>query len=451
MRFLNIAGYRSGLPKSENRSSTRNIDTTIFRSLVSYVKKLPDCEKPLQEIHEKVTRTSLAQGVDFEPAKQPWEKPVFNEVDLIDINTLLQLRLLEHFEVKAMRAAKPSVINAPELDIDSIPFNKPLVDLAKDFFHITCSFAEVSAPELLSMYKSIFVLRLYRLPILLAMNLQAASDGVQLKESSHQMFFDFTRSKNSAAYKLANESVLTDISRSSSIIRHFVTLNESRNMVLKNKSREAELLKRSPDEQVAFLYEYSRSEAASDKASEVVAEMQKIHEEAGPEGEESLESIRELQNENSFEQLINLILLDVQKGGLDGVRKWLSTVGGLRETVSANSVAILAGESRAVSTWHYSMSDSVLNTLMYLCFLNENGSIIDRSEIALSDVLGKLRDRYGILINEPPLGFDSPEHHAAADENFTSFKSRIKQLGWFAGLSDDFDAQYISRPSGDKK
>ena len=29
MRFLNIAGYRSGLPKSENRSSTRNIDTTI--------------------------------------------------------------------------------------------------------------------------------------------------------------------------------------------------------------------------------------------------------------------------------------------------------------------------------------------------------------------------------------------------------------------------------------
>ncbi len=112
------------------------------------------------------------------------------------------------------------------------------------------------------------------------------------------------------------------------------------------------------------------------KASEVVEEMRKIHEEAGPEGEESLEAIRELESENGFEHLINLILLDVQKGGLDGVRKWLSTVGGLRETVSANSVAILAGESRAVSTWHYSMSDSVLNTLMYLCFLNENGSII---------------------------------------------------------------------------
>jgi DNA-directed RNA polymerase subunit F len=451
MRFLNIAGYRSGLPKSENRSSTRNIDTTIFRSLVSYVKSLPDCEKPLQEIHEKVTRTSLAQGVDFEPAKQPWEKPVFNEVDHIDINTLLQLRLLEHFEVKAIRAAKPGNTNSQDLDIDSLPFNKPLVDLAKDFFHITCSFAEVSAPELLSMYKSIFVLRLYRLPILLAMNLQAVSDGIELQEDSHQMFFDFTRSKNSSAYKLANESVLTDISRSSSIIRHFTTLNEARNMVLKNKSREAELLKKSPDEQVAYLYEFSKSEVASDKASEVVEEMRKIHEEAGPEGEESLEAIRELESENGFEHLINLILLDVQKGGLDGVRKWLSTVGGLRETVSANSVAILAGESRAVSTWHYSMSDSVLNTLMYLCFLNENGSIIDRQEIALSDVLGKLRVRYGILINEPPAGFDSPEHHAAADENFTAFKSRIKQLGWFAGLSDDFDAQYISRPSGDKK
>jgi len=123
MRFLNIAGYRSGLPKSENRSSTRNIDTTIYRSLVSYVKNLPDCEKPFQEIHEKVTRTSLAQGVDFEPAKQPWERPIFNEVDLIDINTLLQLRLLEHFEVKAMRAKKPAGAANPDLDIDSIPFN----------------------------------------------------------------------------------------------------------------------------------------------------------------------------------------------------------------------------------------------------------------------------------------------------------------------------------------
>jgi len=451
MRFLNIAGYRSGLPKLENRSSTRNIDTTIFKSLVSYVKSLPDCEKPLQEIHEKVTRTSLAQGVNFEPAKQPWEKPVFNEVDVVDINTLLQLRLLEHFEVKAIRTAPSAKASISDFDIDSLPFNKPLVDLAKDFFHITCSFADVSAPELLSMYKSIFVLRLYRLPILLAMNLQAVSDGLPLEPNAHQMFFDFTRSKTSSAYKLAKESVLTDISRSSSIIRHFVILNEARNMALKNKDREIELVGLSPDEQVAYLYDFSRSEAARDKASEVIAEMQKIHEDSGTEGEESLEAIRQLVNDNGFDYLINLILLDVQKGGLDGVRKWLSTVGGLRETVSANSVGILAGESKAISTWHYSMSDSVLNTLMYLCFLTDNGSVIDRSEIALSDVLSKLRERYGILVNEPPRGFDSPEHHAAADENFRAFKSRIKQLGWFAGLSDDFDAQYISRPSGDKK
>ena len=451
MRFLNIAGYRSGLPKSENRSSTRNIDTTIYKSLVSYVKNLPDCEKPLQEIHQKVTSTSLAQGVDFEPGKQPWEKPIFNEVDVVDINTLLQLRLLEHFEVKAMRLSVGNKTSNLDTDIDSLPFNKPLLDLAKDFFHITCAFANVSAPELLSMYKSIFVLRLYRLPILLAMNLQAVSDASTLDQNAHQMFFDFTRSKKSFANKLANESVLTDISRCSSIIRHFVILNESRNMALKNKNRESEFLELSPDQQVSYLYNFSKSEIASDKASELIAEMQSIHEDTGAEGEESLEAIRQLASDNGFENLIALILLDVQKRGLDGVRKWLSTVGGLREAASANSVAILAGESRSISTWHYSMSDSVLNTLMYLCFLNDNGSVIDRSEIALSDVLIKLRERYGILIHEPPFGFDSPEHHAAADENFSAFKSRIKQLGWFAGLSDDFDAQYISRPSGDKK
>ena len=197
--------------------------------------------------------------------------------------------------------------------------------------------------------------------------------------------------------------------------------------------------------------EHDGDSEASDKAFDLIAELERALEDKGAEGEESLETMHQLENENSFQRLIELILLDVQKTGLDGVRKWFSTVGGFRETGSANSVSILSGESRFISTWHYSMSDSVLNTLMYLCFLDENGSVIERPEIALSDVLSKLRNRYGILINEPPYGFDSPEHHAAADENFSAFKARIKQLGWFAGLSDDFDAQYISRPSGDKK
>jgi len=451
MRFLNIAAYRSGLPKSENRSSTRHVDNTIYRSLISYLQSLPDCEKPTQEIHQKVIATTLAQGVDFEPGKQPWEKPIFNEVDVVDINTLLQLRLLEHFEVKAMRSTEKKKTEISNLDIQAIPFNEPLLDLAKDFFHITSAFANVSAPELLSMYKSIFVIRLYRLPILLAMNLQAVSVGLSPGQRPHQMFFDFTRSKKSFAYKLANESVLTDISRTSSIIRHFVILNESRNMALKNKDRENEFNKLSPNQQISYLYKFSESEIASDKASELISEIERALEDKGAEGEESLETMHQLENDDSFLLLVELILLDVQKTGLDGVRKWFSTVGGFRETGSVNPVSILSGESRFISTWHYSMSDSILNTLMYLCFLNENGSVIDRPEIGLSDVLSKLRDRYGILINEPPHGFDSPEHHAAADENFSAFKARIKQLGWFAGLSDDFDAQYISRPSGDKK
>ena len=82
--------------------------------------------------------------------------------------------------------------------------------------------------------------------------------------------------------------------------------------------------------------------------------------------------------------------------------------------------------------------------------MRENGSVIQRKEIELSVVIEDFRKRFGILIDVPPRGSDSPEDMQAATENLAAFKSRIKQLGWFEGLSDDFDAQYISKPAGDR-
>ena len=75
MKFLSLAMYRSGLPKSENRSSTRGIDSTVYRAILSYVGGLPGCEKPGREIHASVTSTSLGVGIDFEPILYPWGSP----------------------------------------------------------------------------------------------------------------------------------------------------------------------------------------------------------------------------------------------------------------------------------------------------------------------------------------------------------------------------------------
>ena len=451
MKFLSLAMYRSGLPKSENRSSTRGIDSTAYRAILSYVGKLPGCEKPGREIHASVTSTTLGTGIDFEPIHYPWASPVYNEKDAIDINALLQLRLLENFEAKVSRTKKKvqaDLENAVQL-LD-LPFSNVLDDLARDFYNMTKAFGSKSGVELLSMYKSIFSLRLYRLPIILSQQLKYARENSAEIEIQHEMFFDFTRSRKSASYRLANESVLADINRASEIIFNLVYFREAYDMVKKTKGRLDEYNLLSPNEKIIYLGQYTKSDTASDKAYALIEEMETYFTNKGAEGVEYLDVIRETKVDSNFDWLIALILGDVEERGLKSLKKWFYSVGGLKEPMAANSVAILAGDKKSMKSWHYAMSDSVLNTLLHLCFVRDNGTVIQRKEIELSVVIEDFRKRFGILIDVPPRGSESPEDMQAATENLAAFKSRIKQLGWFEGLSDDFDAQYISKPAGDR-
>jgi hypothetical protein len=451
MKFLSLAMYRSGLPKSENRSSTRGIDLTAYRAILSYVGSLPGCEKPGREIHASVTATSLGTGIDFAPIHYPWASPVYNETDPVDINALLQLRLLENFEAKVSRTRKSVQADLENaVQVLDIPFSNVLDELARDFYNMTKAFGSKSGVELLSMYKSIFTLRLYRLPIILSQQLKYAKEYHGELDIQHEMFFDFTRSRKSASFRLANESVLADINQASELISNLIYFREAFDMVKKTKARLDEYNLLSPNEKVIYLSHYAKSDSASDKAYALIEEMETYFSEKGAEGIESLGVIQDTKVDSNFDWLITLILSDVEERGLKSLKKWFYSVGGLKEPMAANSVAILGGDKKSMKSWHYAMSDSVLNTLLHLCFVRDNGSVIQRKEIELSVVIEDFRKRFGILIDVPPRGSESPEDMQAATENLAAFKARIKQLGWFEGLSDDFDAQYISKPAGDR-
>ena len=66
----------------------------------------------------------------------------------------------------------------------------------------------------------------------------------------------------------------------------------------------------------------------------------------------------------------------------------------------------------------------------------------------LEDVLRKLRDYFGLLIDQPPSSeeLNTVENRAAAAANFEAFKNRLKLLGVFDGLSDDLSAQRVRNP-----
>ena len=60
--------------------------------------------------------------------------------------------------------------------------------------------------------------------------------------------------------------------------------------------------------------------------------------------------------------------------------------------------------------------------------------------------LDKLATEYGLLIDRPPSSESSAEAVEASRANLEAFKVRLRQIGVFENLSDDFDAQYLRRP-----
>ena len=443
LKLLSLAVYRSGLPKMENRSSNRGIDDTFYKILHEYVGSLPGCDNPEREIHNQICSTSLAKGIDFNPQFQPWNSPMYNEREQVDINSLLQLRLLEHFP--GIKADDSQKIREQRLQELLMPKNEPLVRLAEDFFNITRWFGQRSGAELFEMYKSVFAIRLFQLPIYISRELLASKHKIQAKPIA--MFFDFTEDSKSDSWKLANESLLMDIASANLLTHEMVSLRESEEFIKKNNSTLNEFSALNKKEQLYYLYEFMESSVAQDKAYESIQELKTHFENMGEEGSTSLEIIDGAVSRanNAFDALIHLILLDVGQRGAKSLRKWFYSVGGLEEQKNIRSISILTGQQKRTTSWTYVMSDSVLNTLLELCFIDKKGNDKQRMELELSEVLNLLKTNYGILINEPPIGKNSPEFQHAAAQNFIAFKKRLRQLGWFEGLSDDFDAQYIKR------
>jgi hypothetical protein len=443
LKLLSLAVYRSGLPKGENRSSNRNIDETFYKALVAYVGDLPGCENPEREIHNQICNTSLAHGIDFVETQHPWNEPKFNERDLIDINSLAQLRLLEQFIGQAVDSSKSAVEqrNQPFL----MPIDVPMFNLAKDFFNITRIYGKRSGVELFEMYKSIFALRLYQLPIIICRSLEAKRSGGEI--ASLTMFVDFTDDTNSESWRLANKSALDDISSANGLIYEMISVRECEELIKKDLQASEQLQLLDKYKQLDFIYEYMKSEKADRNSYDLIEAMVIHFKNKGDDGLSSLELIEEVksQSDSNFETLVALILSEVGQRGLKSLRKWLYSVGGLQEQKSIRSISILAGQQKRNTSWTYSMSDSVLNTLLNLCFIDSRGEALNRRELPLKDVLEKLKNEFGILVHEPPLGYSSAEYQRAAQENLIAFKKRLRQLGWFESLSDDFEAQQIRK------
>jgi hypothetical protein len=124
---------------------------------------------------------------------------------------------------------------------------------------------------------------------------------------------------------------------------------------------------------------------------------------------------------------------------------WFYSTGGMRTSNLHRGYAILSGSQGAKSTWKYAMTDSVLTSIILLCFVEGNGTRTSKT-LRLETLLQRMRERFGILVAEPPTSMRSYENYQAASSNKKAFISKLQLLGCYEGLSDDFSSQLVRRP-----
>jgi len=153
---------------------------------------------------------------------------------------------------------------------------------------------------------------------------------------------------------------------------------------------------------------------------------------------------------DAFSKVMRILELSQRSKAVSNSVSWYWSVCGLKR-----DDGFLEGNLRGRRIWRYYMSDSLLEVLVQLCTvlpeysgarLNQHASAheqLNPRQVTIVRFLKFLRDRYGILIDQPPEWLRNTENIAGAKQNFEALKRRLRQMGLFLDLSDDFNAQRI--------
>lgn len=97
--------------------------------------------------------------------------------------------------------------------------------------------------------------------------------------------------------------------------------------------------------------------------------------------------------------------------------------------------------------WFY-MGSRLLETLLQIAVLTQNGTSYLTKELKVSELLDFLRLRYGLHIDRLPEhdGFGSPSilDRQALRNNVAEFKNRLREIGFFVDLSDAYITQTVT-------
>lgn len=169
----------------------------------------------------------------------------------------------------------------------------------------------------------------------------------------------------------------------------------------------------------------------TEEVAAVDAEFDRLMSSAGPDG--------------ALGTLVHLLADAQESNGVRAIIAWFWNTGGL-----GKPYGLLSGNLRGNRRWRYVMGDDLLAVLVRLSMIEVPEGRVEqatsRNRIALADFLAFLERRFGFLIDRPPTSLDSAATRAVARENLEALKRRLRLMGLFEALSDDFNAQFLRLP-----
>jgi hypothetical protein len=424
VRPLTVAAYRSGLPKLAGRN--RKADALAYRAMTTTLTRR-GAENARKHLNGLFIET-FGRGVEL--GQFPYSSPEFNGDQDVDIDTLLALRFLEGFEGSN---------NPKEVDDDFDPPVPAAVEhLGRDLVDfLTLYGPALPVAEAYTHLSALMALRLFQLPLITAHAVRALLDGAEdtpnVKDC--ELYCDFVHRRGSASDELSRQSVQRDLEVMGTFFGD--------RLLLRSIGDAAELLPELKPQATDARSRLAAVAALKDDQLVQIALGMKIQEiESQMQDEDGRVYISELRSSglSKAEQLKALLVEGLRKRGLENQVKWFWSTGGVTKPYG-----LMAGTLNARSTWRYAPSDECLTTLLAMCFVEADG-VRTTGRLPIRSVLARLEDRFGILVDRPPAEFDTADARSGAAENLAAFTRQLQLLGCFEGLSDDFNAQFVTRP-----
>ncbi|HEY1390547.1 MAG TPA: hypothetical protein VGF38_18570 [Ktedonobacterales bacterium] len=452
-----ILTHKTGFPRESSR--VRGVDTFLYKVL----RDVNMADEPLRQ-HFK---TVFGQGVIVNPV--PDLGGSYDGKTELDTLTRLAIAFLDGFEAVrvGLREAASADPACPAV----------ATEMGWDLLRYVYGYADCMPPQALttSFIALInFELFIYTLKLVTAVNALVHSPDElppamreKAASSAPQIYVDFTAGADALSKRMATECVRRDIESYQRYMPSSLLLRQLDRYVKRLRhvpQRRAQLDAALDGETSGPLYFQSLlllrenpSIWAQIEASAQLDEDEIRQANRPPDNEDSVSSEPDWLDdigqdaESDVDRVVELVLAGQNTHTLANSFQWYRAVGGLTKPYG-----LLAGNLKGRQSWRYAPSNDLLAVWVQLAAIRigngvsasggGNQQTTDLKPIGLRYFLHFLSERFGILVDRPPEPFEGAEYTAAARENLRAMLRRLRQMGIFGDLSDDFTVQHLTPP-----